>query len=961
MESIDFLAAVLPAQGKYCAFTMRDKLRKNIFVDSLENLYETNLNLSERGQNTFYALSAFDDEGTREATHAQCIRALFMDLDCGEGKAFPTKKAAVEALYAFLQASGLSALGVPWLVDSGGGVHVYWPFEAEVDIAAWQPLAEALKRAARQHALPIDMTVTADAARVLRMPGTLNWKYAPPRPVTLRTRGGVFRVEALRNALQGYVAAPPMKPPGSALALPGSRPSMELSPTAKALAGNTATYFKNIMIRTVNGTGCGQLQYYVDHATEDGMEPLWRGLLSWAKVCDDGAVAARKLSALHPYDEERMARKLAEIRGPYPCVKMDSENPGICPGCPHWGKITNPLVLGREILTSAAPAQIEVPQPEGSEEPPIHMHRPEPPFGFEYGRRGGVFYIKPADKDDEAPTKVCLTPYDFFMTRMFRDGPDYQAEFMVIKGSKVITFAVPTSDITAQKDCLKVLSKNNVMANTPGADPYLYQYVRQSMQRASATGEETVVPPRLGWQDDNSFAVYDTVYSQHSAEHNYNYVSNRLHNLISATQPSGALDSWKQVFTMMRQKAVREPALWGHLAMAGAGFGSILMRFTPHGSRAAVLHLCSKDSGAGKTLAVAMAVSVWGDPARYLVAPSTSERTMMQRAGMLGSLPLCIDEITANNRELNREWLPKFIFDYAAGMHKIKGSASSNAEVQHEMLWSGIAMLTSNTPGLEAMMGARKHTSEGEVRRYLEWNLPDRYKLVWTPEEKRALSLLAGNVGHAGPAFAQWCVRHQDQVQQVIDQVRGYWLEKTGATDDERFWTATVTSICAGYILAGRKHANIIDMPVSPIFAFFEELIARQRKVIAGNQASALDTLNAYTAEHYGSFIKTEGSTVLQHLAGGAAILPSSAKSQVRGRVEYNVTPGYVNFFIDVRHMKLHCADHSVGFDAFVKELQTSCTVEIVQKNLLAGTKGPQMRTKCLKIVRSIEDVEADS
>jgi hypothetical protein len=942
---------------------MKGPLRKNIFTNDLESLYETNTTLSESGNNAFYALSTFDEQGTREAAHAQYVRAIFADLDCGtdlktgKQKAFASKKAAVSALVEFMDTTGLSALGMPWLVDSGGGVHAYWPLTQDATIEAWKPVAEAFKRAAQQHGLPIDMTVTADAARVLRMPGTLNWKYTPPKPVVLKQRGTYFSLTGIATALAPYAVAP--KKPDTSLALAGTRPQAAgVSSVAQALLGNSVTYFKNIMVRTAAGTGCGQIADYIARAAEDGMEPLWRGLLSITKPCADGDKAARKLSALHPYDEDRMYAKLAEIKGPYPCAKLDSENPGICGQCPHWGKITNPLALGREVMTlTTATAEAEQDAPQDVLQEPQRM-LPTPPYGFEYGRISGVYYRKPAEKDEEDKL-LLLVPFDFYMTRMIRDLDSTQAEFRVTKGDKQFTFAIPTAEAIEARSCLKVLAKNNVMAAHAALDAYLYQYVRQSIQNASANGEEIVVPQRFGWQADGSFAVHDTVFSPISDEKDFKFASDRLHNVINATRPNGSLDNWRSVFEMMRRKAATDPVVWGHLAAAGIGFGTILMQFTPHGSRAGVFHACSPGSGAGKTFAQSMAVSVWGENGRYMVAPSTSERTMMQRAGMLGSLMLGVDEITSKNRSLAMEWLPSFIFDYAAGMHKIKGSASSNSEVTQELLWSAIAFISSNTPGLEAMMGARKHTSEGEARRHLEWQTPAGYELKWTPEENEIRSRLEHNTGVAGPLFAKWCVRNINKVQFVMQQVLEHWRKISGARDDERFWTAMVVSVVAGYVLAGRKYANIVDIPATPIFEFFLKLVVRQRRIIASNQKSATDTLNAYIAEYMGNFIKTEGSQVMQHLVGGAAIQPSSAKTQVRGRVEYNVTPGHVDFYIEMRLLKLHCADSGLSYEAFVTQLQDNVTVDTVRKNLLAGTKGPEMRVPCLKITRTIADVEA--
>jgi hypothetical protein len=98
------------------------------------------------------------------------------------------------------------------------------------------------------------------------------------------------------------------------------------------------------------------------------MEPLWRAHLSIAQKCEDGEKASVWLSSLHPYDEDRMRTKLAEIKGPYPCTKFDSENPGVCTGCAHWGKITNPLALGRDTAISVQAKEVVVAEPTVSEE-----------------------------------------------------------------------------------------------------------------------------------------------------------------------------------------------------------------------------------------------------------------------------------------------------------------------------------------------------------------------------------------------------------------------------------------------------------------------------------------------------------------------------------------------------------------------------------------------------------------
>ena len=100
---------------------------------------------------------------------------------------YDTKKAAAVSLNDFMVKTGLDLLGTPYIVDSGGGLHCYWPFTKDIPVTEWKPVAENFKRLCRQESMSIDMTVTADSARVLRFPGTFNnkEKYAAPRPVRI--------------------------------------------------------------------------------------------------------------------------------------------------------------------------------------------------------------------------------------------------------------------------------------------------------------------------------------------------------------------------------------------------------------------------------------------------------------------------------------------------------------------------------------------------------------------------------------------------------------------------------------------------------------------------------------------------------------------------------------------------------------------------------------------------------
>lgn len=929
------------------------------------------MNMSSMGRSSFHAMSTFDSD-SRKAVNALFIRALFLDLDCGQEwvperiingdtvaahnrqKAFPSKRAAVEELYRFLQATGLDVLGSPILVDSGGGVHVLWPLSQDTPIDEWQPVAEKLKVAAKHHGFAIDASVTADAARVLRTPGTLNWKYDPPKPTRIVGASDViFELTDFAELLKDYRPTA-MVSKKTTLALPGTRPQGAVSAVAKAMAGGSETRFKNILVRTVAGTGCNQLAHYLQNAQDDGMEPLWRALLSLTTVCEDGAQAALKLTRMHPYEEDRMHQKLGEIKGPYTCASFESTNPGHCAGCPNLNRITTPLMLGREVIRADDETVVAF-----APTAPTHaatLKLPSPPKGFFYDKNGNLYYTKSAEKDTDLEKEIMLTAYPFYMTHVYRDADVCTAEFATIKNGKRSTIGIPLAIAPSLVKTMEHLAGNSILsASGMGANAYLHKFVYDSVNEASAKGVELLVPPHLGWQADGSFALCDTLYSAKGPQDDYIYASTRLSPVIEATRESGTLEDWRSVFDMMVRKAERDPMVWGHVSCAMSGLGSIFMEFAPKGSSAMMMHISSVGSGGGKTLSMHMANSFWGEPVRYLVSPQTSVATLMQRAGLLHSLPLSVDEITNKSRATNSEYLPCLVFDYAEGMQKIKGSASDNAEVRNPGTWNAKGQASSNAPGMEAMMGARKHTSQGEAQRMLEWIIPERYKITWTDEENIIRERLRHNYGVAGKKMVQWVVVNYGIAKQLYADVWDMVKLRFGFTDTERFWHASVTADLTACILAGPSYADIVAIPAEGVMLFWQRRVKRARILISSNQRTALDILNMYCSEHSGGFVEIGATGISAGLA--AMLTPASPPRTIKGRNETELVPGFTETFIETKMLRIHCAEYNIGYSAMVKELAEQFPVAEIYKNLTQGTRAPPLKTKCLKITRATSDL----
>ena len=946
MTSQDFLATVLPSSGKYCTVEISTAKKEHVFVDSIDELYDAAMAFDAKGYNTFFALATFTAP-ERKAEHASKIKSLFLDIDCGEGKDYANKTEAATALDKFLADTGLNEIGTPWIVSSGGGLHVYWPFKEEVDISVWKPVAENLKRLCKKEGFKIDAMVTGDAARVLRVPDTSNYKQAKPRKVSIKVRGNpeVFDFEVLSKALRekmngsAYEDLP-------ALQLPGKRPKLAPNANSVKLMENSITFFKTI------GDKCGQINYYRENATKDGMEPIWRGILSIAKYCEDGEEAGLAISAMHPYEPERHMEKWNAIKGPYGCLKFDEANPGICEKCPHFGKITNPLALGREVKVDNAPKEIVVEKAEETNAPPIKINRPTPPKGFSYGSNGGIFVDRMLDDEDgkgKSRKQIMILPYDLYAVDILNNNGDHLVHMVAFRPEGVVDVLLPQKAVVSKDETVKGLANQNIIAAYgSGNDKNLFEYVRGCVEFVSANKRAVKVPNNCGWQPDNTFVYNSRIFAADGTEV---YVPTpALENINQSTQPKGTVDNWRKVFNMLVAKQE-----WQVLAMSLVGPASILMNFT--GFNGCVYHLGSSESGMGKSLALELAASFFGHPEQYRVTQSTSIVASQQRQGLLNSLPFIVDETTNKSRD-DFEWLPEFLLDLTQGKGKDRMKQGSNEERVNTSTWRLLVLLSSNTHVMDYLSGARKHASQAEMFRILELQMNK--KLKWTNDESDTLKLLKQNYGMVGQELIRWIVKNRDVAAKVLKETQERLEKEFEATNDERYWTAGNSCIIAMVQLLGKKYANLIDIPVGPIIDVLRLMVYSARGVISGSKRSAEDVLNAYIREYFGKLvvIKAVNGTLSATLGSDGQIDQTLTRSDVAGRVEHGITPGHVDFYIEEQLLKAHCVSMSYGYTDFREQLERlpNFKINYCRPNLLAKTRGPTMRVNVMKISRPITE-----
>ena len=396
MNTLEFLQGVLGDEGYYCIVGLKqDERTIQKFYSKLEDAVIVAEDLKDKGYDAYYALATFEEGTNRKTPNAKQLRSLFIDLDCGPFKPYENQKEAFKALKKFCGDVGLP---MPHVVNSGGGVHAYWPFTAPIVRKVWAPIASRLKSLCDEHDLHADPSVTADAVRILRVPGTLNFKEEDPRPVAIARMGeGPFDIEELKNIIGEEIVRRSFIPRG------------EMDEMTKSLMGSYTNRFKTILTKSLRGDGCAQIDYmYKEQHTGTVPKPVWRGGLSIARFCIDAKAAIRKISEKDPrYTVDGAEQKVHGLKGgPYTCTRFESENPSLCKTCPLKGTIKSPIVLGREVQEATDEDNIVEDAPENVEQGHTQTYViPKYPEPYFRGKEGGVFkrIIK---QDDEIEVPV---------------------------------------------------------------------------------------------------------------------------------------------------------------------------------------------------------------------------------------------------------------------------------------------------------------------------------------------------------------------------------------------------------------------------------------------------------------------------------------------------------------------------------------------------------------------------
>ena len=890
MTTIDLLDTVLPEEGWFAVLGIKGKSVRQKLVQTRKEVNKITEKFVAEERNVFFGLAKFETGESREQDNVKALKAFWLDIDCGESKAEVNPKTGRPDGY-IDQATGMQelkkfcdlvGLPTPIIVDSGRGLHVYWPLTDSVLRNVWEPVAKRFRDLCIKQNFYVDPSVF-EASRVLRIPGTFNFKETPPLPVSIIVEGKPLEFDKFKEILGVTEVTPVEFAPSKG----------ELNEFTKSLLGNKIQRFKNIMIRGDNG--CQQLNYAYEN--QDSIsEPLWWSALTVANVCVDRQVAIHMMSSGHPdYDAIATEAKATQQKegkgGPHTCATFEKHNPGGCDGCKWKGKITGPVALSSEINEAKQEDnKIEI------EEGVVEVI-PEYPKPFLRGAAGGIF-MPPTEEAEP----ICVYEHDLYVVKLMTDPTAGAVALMKLHlpHDGVKEFVIPLKIIAVPEDLKRELATKGV-ACTPTQMKYLANFVMSFVKNLQYKRKSEIMRTQFGWADkDSKFIIGDR---EISVEGTYGSpASSETRAIAQHMVPCGTYDDWREVFNMYAL-----PGLEPHAFAALTAFGAPLFKFT--GLKGAIINVIYKSGGTGKSTTLFMCNSVYGHPEALSSVWKDTNNAKMQRLGTMNNLPYTIDEIT----NITPADFSDLAYGMSQGRAKDRMKGATNELRENNTTWQTMSLASANASFYEKL-GSAKAGANAEMLRLFEYTIPPN-NIISTEDGKRLFDRqLKENYGHAGDIYIKWLVCNLEEAVQGILEIQRKIDAELRLTPPERFWSAVAACNIAGGLFAKRLGLHSYNM--GEVYKWTCKTIQGMREEIKPPAENAVAVVGDYINRHMQNILVVKADVDKRTAAHSLPTL------EPKGELLIRYEPDTKLMFFVTREFKHDCVERQTNYKDTLRELE---------------------------------------
>lgn len=867
MNTLEFFQTILPPEGVYFLALIHKETKRvgHKPYKSLEELANAVEQLDKNEIfNLYHACASYKSEyvvvdgakKTRNPANWDRAKALWIDLDCGEDKAakgdgYLTKKLAKDAVDSFCK---LNEFPLPMVVDSGNGVHCYWPFTKAIKPEAWLPMANAFKVVLAHHKVLADPTVTADLSRILRPAGATNRKR-DAKPVAVKRTVDPMDPKDLWGRLKWLVSDAQLTPEAVRVVAGDINDDLTAHATVEIPSSAEITAQRCNQVAQMRDTQ-GDVSY--DH---------WRGVIGIIKFSTEGIELAHKWSERRA--ETGHSNIDTDIRyntwgsAPTTCEFFSRCNPEGCVGCEAKKdneKLKTPLVLGRfskpDVETTA------VVEMEGEDEE-TEVTIPAKPVGYKFS--DGVMVRELMDKNDIMIAHPFSQSHFYPTRRIRKENGEFSLGFRLhLPRNKIRDFEIDTNLINSPMKLMDALGKYEITTtNNKEAMNHLSAYVRESLEKLKQETEEVNTLTAFGWRDDyKDFLIGNRLYHRDGTVREV-FVGGKAAPYVTIfPKPRGCMEDYAEALNYLYADKGQE-----HYQYAIAhNFGSVLTPFSDSLYKGCILNLYGKETSRGKTTVFHAALYGFGNAQKMMVNghEGATVNALHNMMGAFQNLPLLVDEAT----HMEQKDFSKLSYSVSNGEERkrMTSSAAKGLTMAESGSWALGMGMTANKD-MHSLLGSENGDTTAEAVRLIQIHVDSRpFRQFETGDVVTHMKEIEANLGAAGDVYIKWLVTHPKEFREILAK----WESKFASTITEpKYRKYRNHGACS---LAATEITNMLGITKFDIEALYEfavDLFKDLGEIIAeNNTVSDEDALGMMINDLQSRFITTSEYRKSNHPQG---------------------------------------------------------------------------------------------
>ena len=748
---------------------------------------------------------------SRKAKDCTGAAALWLDIDIGAHHAKPDYTDPKQFGLDFKKFMAGTGLPMPWIVSTGHGVHLYWPLGRTVTPDKWSRFMARLFTACDKYGLRYDHAAT-DISRILRVPGTYNYK-GQPVPVKI-AKAGVTDLLKLATVLKQYE--------------PAKQTAVKHADTVREMRETDPIVNGCEQIRT-----CGAAEY-----------ETWRNAARCLTFCDHGYETFHQLSQDDPrYDVDQCDKTWDSLEkdnyAPVLCSTFEKAHADVCAKCPSHNKIKTPVMLGKKLKAKVESAPADSIRGVPFESDSYHV---VPGKGVQW-----TFQNK-----EGADITLTIAPFEFYIMELVIDNR-MQTPMRTYK-SRVVFSDNSYRDFDFVVDDMyksglapaRILTQYGISVEPDNMDQMI-KFMKTYIAKVQNELTPSFIRDHYGWYEvqdlsgehHSEFVIGAQTYTASGVK--VTYLDSRAQAMAEHKMTvAGTLDEWKKIPRLYHELGQESAQL-----LMCASFGSVFMPLGIGTATNVAYNFYDTVGGKGKTSLLAALASVWGDPSSLPLSKTDTVSAKYQQYSVYHNLPILIDEITG----MSAGDIANMLYDLVNGREKNR-SNRQGTELQRGGSWQTITVSTSNQSLYEMLKSFREQTLATSMRVIeMRCDFKDYTgDTEITDKIDSVMTAVHSNYGLAGREFIKYILADSNIKKEVTDYVAQF-SAKYRRNNDERFWiTGLGVALAAGRI-AVRMGLLDYDMDVLEKWVG-ETLLSTMRSSVRDNRQNPVSILADFITDN---------------------------------------------------------------------------------------------------------------